>query len=113
MDHNQPGAVQEDKANPEASHFTLPEWETPAPRKKKPLKAFRPSSNFKNRMSVALDRWLPPNRKYVGLDRRAFLWLLFCAAIVFLALLLGLSIGLSTSNRYVYVLGIWVGFSRR
>ena len=56
---------------------------------KKPLKAV---------FQQKLDTTLPPHKRYIGLTRTAFLWVLLATSIVLLVLIIGLAVGLSKSR---------------
>lgn len=53
-----------------------------------------------------LDSWLPPHRRYLGLRRKWFLVACFAALLALLALIIGLSVGLTRHSRYVVLLAL-------
>lgn len=84
----------------------LPEWETPHsqhrgpssyPRHKPPRYTDHPSHppRTQPRLPAWFDAHLPPYRTYLGLTRFAFLLGLLFIFLVFLALIIGLAVGLS------------------
>ncbi|GAB1738177.1 hypothetical protein NU219Hw_g2707t1 [Hortaea werneckii] len=48
-----------------------------------------------------LDRVLPPQKRYLGLKRKTFLWIILATSLCLLALIVGLSVGLTTGSRQV------------
>ena len=56
---------------------------------------------FKPKFDTHIDRIFPPHRKYCGLSRRIACFIVAALLLAFLALILGLAIGLSLRNRYV------------
>ncbi|RMY51023.1 hypothetical protein D0863_14709 [Hortaea werneckii] len=46
-----------------------------------------------------LDRLLPPQKRYLGLKRKTFLWIILATSLCLLALIIGLSVGLTTGSR--------------
>lgn len=81
----------------------VPEWEhiavggnnekeriTPAPRR-----------SVRGAALAKLDSVLPPYKKYIGLSRKTFLWVLLAIVLALLVLIIGLAVGLSQKSRYV------------
>lgn len=67
----------------------------------KPFSQGEGLSNLKDRLDAKIDRILPPHRKYCGLSRRVACLVVTGILLVLLALILGLSIGLSMRNKCV------------
>ena len=90
------------KPLPTAIKSQLPEWETPNPHTRNAEKPTLRQEwhDLKSSCSTTFNRLLPPHRRYLGLSRKVFCIGLLAISIALLALILGLSIGLSTSNRY-------------
>lgn len=60
-----------------------------------------PPAKHRGTLSTKLDRILPKYRTYCGLSRRTFVILLALALLCFLALIVGLAVGLSRRKRYI------------
>lgn len=78
----------------------IPEWENAAVNKNSEGLGVsaRPRKPFKATFSSKLDSILPPYRRYAGLSRNVFLWVL----LALLALIIGLAVGLTEHSKYVY-----------
>lgn len=90
-------------ANNGAAPTQLPEWEVPGKKgKQQPMtqRFSRPKSGTS--LSLALsrrfDRVFPPNRTYLRLRRRTFLFALLAVIIALLALIIGLAVGLTRNS---------------
>lgn len=62
----------------------------------------QPQTTFKQNFDTQIDRIFPPHRRYCGLSRRIACLVVTALFLVLLALILGLAIGLSLRNRYVF-----------
>lgn len=75
----------------------VPEWEHTAAANSHDghsrLRATRASFESK------IDSILPPHRRYLGLTRKAFLWIVLVVCLVLVALIIGLAAGLSQQSR--------------
>ena len=90
--HNHQGHIED---------FHLPEWETTARhRGKRPARTDHKSSVIERGL-ILFDRVIPRHRTYFGFSRKIVcLAAIVVVFLVFLALILGLAIGLSKKSRY-------------
>lgn len=80
----------------------VPEWEHIAVSRvseKQDITSTRRES-IRTVLVTKLDSILPPNRKYIGLSRKALLWTLLAISLALLILIVGLAAGLSQKSRY-------------
>ena len=85
-----PRSTEEDKET------QVPEWEHEAGNKN--ANARRSQRSIKEAFLGKLDALVPPHRRYCGLSRKIFLWVLFAVVLALLALIIGLAGGLSKSK---------------
>ena len=71
-------------------------------KEKPPPLAAGDHSNLRQRLDARIDKILPPHRKYGGLSRRSACLVVTGVLLIFLALIIGLSIGLSMRNGCVH-----------
>lgn len=95
-----PAEVHEAAASTGDKEFQVPEWETAAVKVKSANTVLGSRGSLRNRFDAAL----PPYRRYLGLRRKTFLWLLLGVVIALLTLVIGLATGLSQHSRCVCAL---------
>ena len=83
------------------TEIQIPEWDEAGVNKQHGgAKRTVPPTSFKASVNSKLDSVLPPHKRYVGLTRKTFLWLLLAVISLFLALITGLAAGLSSKSKY-------------
>lgn len=80
----------------EEKQYQVPEWEHNVASQGDGA----PKSGHSTKASFAtkFDRVLPPHKRYVGMSRKVFLWVLLGVLLALLALIIGLAVGLSSSR---------------
>jgi hypothetical protein len=76
----------------------LPEWEHEATTSSAQKSNTKTIGGSKAGFGAKLNRVLPPHRRYLGLKRNAFLWVLLAIVLALLALIIGLAAGLSAGS---------------
>ena len=89
-----------EKTAQSSSQPTLPDWEVPVAPKRQQWSSASFLKDARLRVEGKLDRYLPNQRRYLGLRRRSYLILLLIAFALLFALILGLAIGLSRHKRF-------------
>ena len=82
----------------EEKRYQVPEWEHTHAREGND--AAKTRATPKAAFASKFDAVLPPHRRYVGMSRKVFLWVLLAVILALLALIIGLAVGLSKS-RYI------------
>ena len=79
----------------------VPEWEHEATAKHDAANSstVAASGYVRPTYQSKLDAMLPPHKRYLGVQRRTFLIILAAVSISLLALIIGLSVGLSKRNK--------------
>ena len=76
--------------------YHVPEWEHNAASSGQNAPKSQPS--VKAGWSDKFNTILPPHRRYIGMSRKVFLWVLLAVLLVLLALIIGLAVGLNKSR---------------
>ena len=77
----------------------LPEWETPNNGATKEATSAENAGFSRFQSRPLFDRYMPPNKRYLGLRRRIFLIVSVITVIALLALIIGLAVGLTLRNK--------------
>jgi len=90
------------KAAAENKEIEIPEWNDAAVKKDGTSAGAgtTPGRSSKRTLSHRLDAILPPHKRYVGLSRNVFLWVLLAVFLALLVLIIGLAAGLSAHHKY-------------
>lgn len=76
----------------------LPAWEHENVAPVGDGKDAQPRGSTKATLRAKLDSIMPPHRRYLGMSRKIFLWVLLAAAIALFVLIIGLAAGLSSKS---------------
>ena len=81
----------------EEKHYQVPEWEHNAARQDE--STAKPRKSTKTTFSTKLDTIIPPHKRYLGMSRKIFLFILLAVILALIALIIGLAVGLSNSRQ--------------
>ena len=76
--------------------FQVPEWEHNAAIQDQDIAKTRTST--RTGFSTKFNAVVPPHRRYLGMSRKIFLYVLLAVILALLALIIGLAVGLSKSR---------------
>ncbi|KAK5129417.1 hypothetical protein LTR08_003273 [Meristemomyces frigidus] len=84
------------------SDIHIPEWDDAAVSKQseKYSTPSAPRQSVKASVNSKLDAFLPPHKRYIGLSRKVFLWVLLATTLAVLALIIGLAAGLTGGSEH-------------
>ena len=76
--------------------YQVPEWEHTHAREANG--AAKPAAAPRATFASKFDAAMPAHRRYLGMSRKIFLWVLLAVILALLALIIGLAVGLSKSR---------------
>jgi hypothetical protein len=80
----------------EEKQYQVPEWEHNVARQDENIA--KPRTSAKTGFSNKVDAIVPPHKRYLGMSRKVFLYVLLAVILALLALIIGLAVGLSKSK---------------